>query len=190
MKNTAGCVSAVTNSVVNAQPQTPAAPTVNVTQPTCTNANGKITITAPLGESLTYSIDGTNYQQAATFTAASGSYQVTVKNTAGCVSAATNAVVNPQPQTPAAPTVNIIQPTCANANGTITITAPLGESLTYSIDGTNYQQAATFTAIGGSYQVTVKNTAGCVSAATNAVVNPQPQTPAAPTVNIIQPTCA
>ncbi|WP_202182986.1 beta strand repeat-containing protein, partial [Chitinophaga solisilvae] len=190
VKNTAGCVSAATNAVVNAQPQTPPAPTVNVTQPTCANANGTITITAPLGESLTYSIDGTNYQQAATFTAASGSYQVTVKNTAGCVSPATNAVVNPQPQTPAAPTVNVTQPTCANANGTITITAPLGESLTYSIDGTNYQQAATFTAASGSYQVTVKNADGCVSAATNAVMNPQPQTPAAPTVNVTQPTCA
>ena len=36
------------------------------------------------------------------------------------------------------------QPTCAVPTGTIVVTAPLGATLTYSIDGTNYQASPTF----------------------------------------------
>ena len=165
-------------AVVNAQPATPAAPTVNITQPTCTTATGTITITAPTAVGMTYSIDGTNYQSGTTFSGlAAGSYSVTAKNSDGCISAPTTAVVNAQPGTPAAPTVNIVHPTCSTSTGEIFISAPIGAGMSYSINGTTYQSSTTFSGLSaGTYSVTVRNSSGCTSNATAAVVNPQPAT--------------
>jgi uncharacterized cupin superfamily protein len=192
VKNSAGCISPATQVVVNAQPATPAAPTASVTaQPTCATATGTITVTAPTGTGVTYSIGGT-YQSGGTFNnVAAGTYQVTVKNSAGCISPATQVVVNAQPATPAAPTASVTaQPTCATATGTITVTAPTGTGVTYSIGGT-YQSGGTFNNVAaGTYQVTAKNSAGCISPATQVVVNARPATPAAPTASVTsQPTC-
>jgi hypothetical protein len=75
----------------------------------------------------------------------------------------------------AAPTVSITHPTCSVSTGTITVTAPLGIGLTYSINGSTYQSMTTFSSLAaGSYYVTVKNASGCVSAQTIAVINAQP----------------
>ena len=131
-------------------------------------------VTAPTGAGLTYSIDGTNYQAATTFTAvAPGPYNVTVQDAGGCTSGATALTVNPAPTAPVAPTASVtVQPTCATPTGTIVITAPTGAGLTYSIDGTNYQAAPTFTAVGpGPYNVTVQDAGGCTSAPTALTVN-------------------
>ena len=57
----------------------PTAPTVSITQPVCTNTNGTITITAPLGAGLEYSIDGSNYQSSPVFNAPPGVYGITAR---------------------------------------------------------------------------------------------------------------
>ncbi len=191
VKNANGCISTVTTAVIDPQPPTPAAPRVTITQPTCTVATGTITVTAPLGTGLTYSINGTNYQAGTTFSGlAAGTYYVRVMNDDGCISGVTTAVIDPQPPAPAAPTVTITQPTCTVATGMITVTAPLGTGLTYSINGITYQAGTTFSSLAaGSYNVTVTNASGCISTLTTAVIDPQPSTPAAPTVTITQPTC-
>ncbi len=192
VKNSSDCISAPTVAVINAQPPTPAAPVVNITQPTCTVATGTITVTSPTGAGLTYSIDGVDYTNTTgVFSGlAPGSYNVTVKNNSGCISSPTVAVINAQPSTPAAPVVSIIQPTCTVATGTITVTSPTGAGLTYSINGTTYQSSTIFSGLApGSYNVTVKNSSGCISSPTVAVINAQPSTPAAPVVSITQPTC-
>src|SRR4051812_49053685 len=70
---------------------------------------------------------------------APGTYSVTVKNAAGCISAATVETINPAPATPVAPTVTLTQPTCSTATGSITVTAPTpAAGITYSIDGVTY----------------------------------------------------
>ena len=67
---------------------------------------------------------------------APGTYNVTVQNAAGCISTATPVTIHGAPTAPAAPTVNHTDPTtCADPTGTITVTAPLGAGLSYSIDG-------------------------------------------------------
>ena len=135
------CTSGATQVVLNA-PATPAAPTASATlQPTCAVPTGTITVTAPTGAGLTYSIDGTTYTNTTgIFTlVAPGTYNVTVKDAGGCISAATQVIVNGAPGAPAAPTASAtLQPTCAVPTGTITVTAPTGAGLTYSIDGTTY----------------------------------------------------
>jgi hypothetical protein len=191
-KNTSGSISTGTLAVINPQPSTPIAPAVTITQPTCSVATGTISATAPTSNGYTYSIDGSTYQSGTTFNSvASGSYNVTVKNSAGCSSSATVALVNQQPATPIAPAVSLIQPTCSVTGGTIDVTAPTGIGYTYSIDGSTYQSGTTFNSVAsGSYNVTVNNNTGCSSSATVALINPQPATPAAPAVTLTQPTCS
>ena len=197
VRNAAGCVSAATSLTVNTAPSAPAAPTASVTvQPTCATPTGTIVVTAPTGAGLNYSIDGVTYTNTTgTFTGvAPGTYDVTVRNAAGCVSAATSLTVNTAPSAPAAPTASVtVQPTCATPTGTIVVTAPTGAGLNYSIDGVTYTNTTgTFTGVApGTYDVTVRNAAGCVSAATSLTVNAAPSAPAAPTASVtVQPTCA
>ncbi len=69
--------------------------------------------------------------------------------------------------------MTIIQPTCVVPTGTITVTSPVGTGYSYSINGVNYQSGTLFSnLVPGSYNLTVKNSAGCISSATVAVINP------------------
>jgi gliding motility-associated-like protein len=104
-------------------------------------------------------------------------------------------VVNAQPTAPAAATASTtVQPTCAVATGTITVSAPLGAGYEYSIDGGAYQLSPTFPGISsGPHAILVRRTTDitCISAPVTVTVNAQPGTPAAPVPGtIIQPTCA
>lgn len=191
-----GCVSSATPITILPVAGAPVAPTASTTvQPTCAAPTGTIVITAPLGATLEYSIDGTSYQLGTTFAGlVSGSYNVIVRDTTtGCISTATIVVVNPLPASPTAPSVNVtVQPTCTIPTGTLEVTAPLGASLEYSINGTTYQTGTTFAGLAsGSYNVTVKDTTtGCVSIVTVAVINPIAASPSAPVANVtLQPTC-
>ena len=89
--------------------------------------------------------------------------------------------VNAAPLTPAAPVASVThQPTCLIATGTITVTSPApAAGITFSIDGVTYTNTTgVFSAlVPGPYNVTVKNAAGCVSAATALTVNAAPLTP-------------
>jgi hypothetical protein len=187
-----GCTALATTSVFS-NTTAPAAPGVSVQQPTCTLATGTISVTAPTGTGLTYSIDGTTYTSVSTFSGlGAGIYSVTVRNAAGCTSASTSVTINAQPSTPVTPTATVTQqPNCTLATGTITVSAPTGAGLTYSIDGTIYTNTTgIFTGVApGSYSVRVRNAAGCTSAPTSVTVNAQPPTPVAPTVAVTQPTC-
>ncbi|MCG2612608.1 hypothetical protein LZZ90_13945, partial [Flavobacterium sp. SM15] len=191
-----GCVSSVAAFTINPAPGAPAAPTASVTvQPTCTAPSGTIVVTAPLGATLEYSVDGVIYQSGTTFSGlVSGTYDVTVRDTTtGCISSLTPVVVDPIPANPAAPTASVtVQPTCAVPTGTIVVAAPTGATLEYSVNGVSYQVSGTFTGLTpGGYNVTVRDTAtGCVSSATPLTVNPIPANPAAPTASVtVQPTC-
>ncbi len=125
-------------------------------------------MTAPIGATLEYSIDGTNYQASPIFNlVAAGPYTVTARNAADhtCVSPGfATALTAATP--PVTPTVTLVQPTCTVTTGTITVTAPIGATLEYSIDGTNYQASPIFNLVAaGPYTVTARNAADhtCVS---------------------------
>ncbi|MDT0644384.1 HYR domain-containing protein [Zunongwangia sp. F363] len=190
-KNEDGCISEATSVIIEAQPETPAAPVVaETTQPTCDVATGAFTLNT--AEGFTYSIDGNNFQSNGTFSGlAAGTYSVIAKNEDGCVSEATSVTIEAQPKTPAAPVVaETVQPTCSVATGSFSIN--ISEGFTYSIDGNNFQNNGTFSGLAaGTYSVIAKNEDGCISEATSVIIESQPETPAAPVVaEITQPTCA
>jgi len=171
----------------------PPTPVATITQPTCEVPTATITVSSPLAPGNTYSLDGSTYlNNTGVFTGIlPGTYAVSVKNANGCISANTVVVVNPKPEGPAAPSLNIIHPTCDLGTGTISISSPKNPGNTYSIDGVDYTNTTgVFTqVVAGTYNVTVKNASGCISSATVAVVNAHPLTPAIPTIEITNPLC-
>ncbi|MCW4468071.1 T9SS type B sorting domain-containing protein [Flavobacterium sp. MFBS3-15] len=189
-KNADGCVSAITVQAINAVPGAPDQPTVVISQPDCDTATGWITITAPIGNGLTYSVNGTDYLNQTGFTLNPGTHNITVKNTAGCISVARVVVINDQPEIPIAPNVTVDQPGCGEENGSITINSPLGTGLTYSINGTDYFDTLNFEDVQpGTYSITVKNTAGCISTVTSGTVNSGTDMPSLPVLDVTQPDC-
>ena len=166
--NAAGCTSvASANIIINAQPATPAAPTVGaITQPTCTVATGSVVLNNLPAGSWTINPGGiTGNTVSTTITGlAAGTYSYTVTNAAGCTSVASaNIIINAQPASPAIP-VHTTDCSLGSGNATITITSPLGAGLEYSLDGGTYQTGLTFTGVAnGSHIITVRNAAGCIT---------------------------
>lgn len=193
-RNSSGCTSAVTSLTVNAQPSTPSAPTATVSaQPSCTLATATITVSSST-TGLTFSIDGTNYTNSSGTISgvAAGTYNLTARNASGCTSSAKSLTVNAQPASTATPVASVTsQPTCTTATGTVTVSSPT-TGFTFSIDGINYTNTnGIFTnVVGGTYNLTAKNTSNCISTAVVMTVTAQPSTPSAPVASVTaQPTC-
>jgi len=192
MSISTGCISGAL--VINVVPATaPAPPLAAVTaQPVCNNPNGEITITSPIGANFEYSIGGA-YQLGVTFSVPVGSYNITVRdNSTGCISNPTAINMAASTNVPDAPLfAQIQQPTCTNQTGSIEIASPLGANLSYSVGG-GYQSGTVFSNLStGTYSVTVKdNSTGCVSAATQAVIDGIPMPPASPNASISNPDCS
>ncbi|GHA55997.1 gliding motility-associated C-terminal domain-containing protein [Pontibacter akesuensis] len=136
---------------------------------TCGESNGSITIASVQGGATpyTYSLDGITYQTAATFTAlAAATYEVSVKDAKGCVYKEQVQVENASGPTF---TATAKASTCGNSNGTISIKDVTGAAApyTYSINGANYQTAATFNNLAaGTYNVSAKDANGCLNTVT------------------------
>ncbi|AKD56031.1 hypothetical protein SD10_15100 [Spirosoma radiotolerans] len=177
--NSACTSTAVTSVTVDALP------TVTLTNSgtlTCTNTS--VTLTASSSASaISYSFSGPAFSQSSAANTAvvtgAGTYSVVATTASGCTAIATT-TVSSNTVAPAAPTVSLVQPSCTLATGTITITAPTGASLVYSINGSTYANTTgVFAGVApGSYSVTVRNTnSGCTSPITSVTVTAQPPTP-------------
>ncbi len=164
------CINTSRTAVTLTINDVPATPVVaSTTQPTCDVATGSFSITAV--EGLEYNLNGGTYSATTSFEGlAAGTYNVTARNADGCVSAVTSVTIN-EAQDLAAPVIaSTVQPDCESETGSFTVVSVDGVS--YSINGTDYQTAAQFTNLApGSYNVTARNEAGCVSAATMVVIN-------------------
>lgn len=169
----------MTGSATVTENPAPAAPTAALTQPTCALATGTISVTSTV-TGLSFSIDGLSYANTTgIFTGVlPGTYSLTAMDAGGCVSLATGVVITPAPTAPAAPTASLIQPTCALATGTISVTSTV-TGLSFSIDGISYTNTTGIFAglVPGTYSLTAMDAGGCVSLATSVVINPVPLPP-------------
>jgi PKD repeat protein len=110
---TSTCVSLPTNVTIDPPLTAPAIPSSNITQPVCSNQNGTVTVTSPLGINLQYSINDINYQAGINFNnIAPGNYRLTVKNTiTNCISLPAPISIITGTGTPPSPTASVsIQP--------------------------------------------------------------------------------
>jgi len=175
IKSPNGCVGASTQAVLNAQPLIPVTPSLSVVQPTCSNGGGKITVSSPRNAGYRFSLDGVDFSDSTGVFSnlLSGTYNVSVRGTSGCVSGITTVVIDQNPLVPAAPVVAVTQPVCPSQIGSITVSSPVGAGYTYSLDGNTYvNQTGIFSSLApGTYAVLVKNADGCVSAATVATIS-------------------
>jgi len=178
--NIDGCTSDATPGIViNDVPGAPSSPVTSVVHPTCTVATGMITITSAI-TGLTFSLDGAAYAPypLGGYVVTSGLHELTAQNASSCISSIAHITVNAQPVTPAAPAVNVVQPTCSIATGTLLITSDTA-GLLFSVDGGAFisYPSAGFIIATGSHTLAAKNASGCISPVTNVTVNAQPTPP-------------
>jgi hypothetical protein len=185
------CVSVATSAVVNAGPG-PAAPVLDVTQPTCTSAKATIAIKYPV-KHYQYSFDnGATFGTATSVTVFnSGKYQVIARDQSGCISLKSLAVVNGQPPTPDVGTIIVTQPDCSNPTGGISIDPnSVNGSYLYSFDNGSWAPNTSANGLAaGSHTVSAMNASGCISLPVGGVVTAAPATASAPTLSVTQPSC-
>lgn len=137
-----------------------------LTDESCGQANGSIKINSVSGGTspYTYSIDGGPYSASTTYgSKAAGSYTISVKDNLGCTFDKVFDLNNTPP--PSSVDFTTVPSGCVTPVGKITVSSVVdGQSpYTYSIDGTTYQAATTFSGLGsGAYQLFVKDALGCI----------------------------
>jgi hypothetical protein len=135
--------------------------------PTSGQSNGSITVTPSPAGSYTYSIDGAPFQSSNIFTGlAAGTYVIVAKNSTGCIGTALSVTlgsIDPCSGVTITVTATTVNPTTGQSNGSITATASPAGTYTYSINGVNFQSSNVFSGLtAGNYNVTSKNTNGCI----------------------------
>jgi len=180
--NSFGCTSSnATLITINTVLGAPLAPTVNITQPTCTVATGSFIITAP-DPNLLYSLDGaafSAYPVGGYTGIVTGTHSLLAQAIGGCLSPFTYITIDAQPLSPALPTLSITQPTCTIATGEIDVVSDT-TALTFSFDSAPFSSYPVngFTANAGIHTLAIQNLSGCApTVINNIVINPQPQTP-------------
>jgi hypothetical protein len=161
----------------------------------CHGDNTTITcnVTSATGP-IEYNISGNaNYQSSNIFTAPAGTYTLTAREVNNPIACTTNTTIEiTEPNALPLTTVSIIDPTCSNSLGVITITSDT-TGLTYSVDGGSYTSyPATGYQLGsGSHTILAQNASNCSAPMTSFTISTQPSTPSTPTIDtVIQATCS
>ncbi|WP_316805660.1 beta strand repeat-containing protein, partial [Pedobacter nototheniae] len=175
-RNAAGCTSTATSIVINAQPATPAVPTLGtVVQPTSCTPTGSFTI-SNYDASNTYTVNpsaGTTIN-GSTVTAPAGTYTVTA-TLGSCNSGPSSDVTLTQPATLRATISAQTNVNCFGAStGSAIATATGGVSpYTYSWTTTPVQTDATASNLAaGAYTVTVTDANGCTASQDVTITGP------------------
>jgi len=183
VKDANGCTSYPSFEFIAPAEILPAAPLATVQQPvSCRLQTGIITITTAASQ---YSFD-----DGATWLAnnisgplAPGSYNVKIKNAAGCRSPDTVVTIYPSPDVPVTPVVAVLQPNCTQLTGSITISTPSSQ---YSFDdGAAWSTANIKTGLtAGTYFIRTRNSSGCESETVEIVIVSSSITPAPVTLPV------
>ena len=137
--------------------------------------NSGIFMSAGSGSSLTYTLNGLNQGDIVDFyVAPSGVVGSCFK--VGFTNCSTNIDCN-ETNTPAAPVVTLIEPTCIIPTGSIAIVGVLG--ISFSLDGGPYTSSLLYDGLppGSTHTILAKNSVGCISNATVLTIGIQPFNP-------------
>ncbi|MGM0634952.1 MAG: hypothetical protein ACQESK_02715 [Bacteroidota bacterium] len=179
-KNEFDCISEETSFTIDEILTVPGEPVVEITHPECGETEGSISITSPNDPDFTYSIDGgVNYSNETDFeNLAPGDYEVVITHTDGCDSEVISVTINPAPIVPNDPEFDVAHPDCGETEGLISINAPQGANLEYSINGTNWQNETDFVVSAGTYEVQVRHTeSNCSSESVSTTIETAPEIP-------------
>jgi gliding motility-associated-like protein len=116
-----------------------------------------------------------------------GTYNLMIKDAAGCISLAAMVTINTKPITPDLPQVAITQPLgCTASTGNISVISPAGF---YSFDdGATWSTTSNATLAPGTYLVRQKlTTNGCPSMALSVTIDTPPNAPVLPIYSVNQP---
>ncbi|MBK9212248.1 MAG: hypothetical protein IPO14_04640 [Saprospiraceae bacterium] len=171
-----GCTSS-TSFTVNASTNITAGG--SVTQPTCGQTNGSISVTPSTGSTYAWTggLSGQN-----PLNVGPGTYTVTVTETASGCTSSTDFTINASTNITAGG--NVTQPTCGQTNGSISVTPSTGSTYAWTggLSGQNPLNVGP-----GTYTVTVtETTSGCTSS-TDFTINASTNITAGGSVT--QPTC-
>ena len=110
----------------------------------------------------TFTWNGTEYAE-------SGDYTFSHEDGNGCIQVDTlHLVIHPLPETPILSVTD--NTSCTEPNGSISITSPTGDGLTYSLNGGTPQSENSFSGLTtGTFTITVWNNNGCSSSASDSV---------------------
>ncbi len=141
-----------------------------------------------------YNLSGnTNYQLSNTFTAPAGTYTVTAREVNNPIACITNTIiVITEPDAVPLTIVSIIDPTCTDSLGIVSITSDTA-GLTFSVDGGSFNSyPATGYQLGsGAHSILAKNASNCSPSITSFTISAQPPTPLTPIIDtVIQPSCS
>ena len=183
VKDAAGCSSF--RPITITQPRTIVLHATTVAA-TCSSSNGKIIVIDASGGlgTLTYSIDGTNFQSNTDFqNLPAGTYTVWAKDVASCMKSITVTITQSSPVTA---TVTSVPATChGSQDGALTISAS-GGTLPYffSLAPGDPQTETTFQNLSaGTYLVTVTDANGCTFSTNATVFEPTAVVPVATPTN-------
>ncbi|MFL5752452.1 MAG: beta strand repeat-containing protein, partial [Bacteroidia bacterium] len=159
---TQGSCTSTTTQNVTIYPM-PVAPTLTMTPAACGGSNGSVTVTAPTGAGITYSLNGGAFTATTNYTAlAAGTYTITVKDGNGCNS--TGTIVVGSTTGPTAVVLTPVAAHCGQSNGSFTIGAVTGgtAAYTYSVNASAFTATTSYTGLAtGTYTVVVKDANGC-----------------------------
>jgi gliding motility-associated-like protein len=138
------------------------------------NGDGSITIDPPLtgAPPFRYSIDGVNYSTNNTFNnLAAGNYIIRIRDNNGCTGQVFVFILEPRPLLAAFTQQGV---RCNGGNdGVITVNPSGGTApYQYSLDGTNYQTANSFSVAANTYTVYVRDNNGCTTSGQVTITQP------------------
>jgi len=150
---------------------------VSLTNETCNNANGSITITAIGGTGqLEYSIDGTNFQSNNVFSNLSqGNYTIFIRDEDSCTAMIDVEIDDLSPLEIA--DIEVSPAICKESNGSLTLSVEGGTGLLQtSLNGENFQPDLSFNNLAeGTYEIQIMDENGCsISTAAFIVASPCP----------------
>jgi gliding motility-associated-like protein len=168
------------------QPELLENPIITAVQPTTCNGLGTITVNSPIATEYSFD-DGVTWQTSPTKDLLPpGIYFIKIKILGGCISS-TSSVAITQPQLIGDSNLTVIQPTCNELFGTITVNSTIATEYSFD-DGDTWQISPTKDLLPpGIYYIKIKTSSGCISSYVVANIN-EPQLLGDSNLIVIQPT--